>query len=366
MKKILTTGGALLLTTTLAHAGGLDRSGQPIGAIFENGDYVEFSYGYVMPEIDGTFMGTESGNVAEDYTQVGAAFKSDFGNGLSAAFIIDQPYGAAVSYEEGTGYPVAGANAKVNSYGLTGLVRYEFTPNFSAHGGLRAVRVDGNYNPAATYDAVYDEDLGTGYVAGVAYEREEIALRVALTYSSEIEFELDGEADAVVPIPVAPGFAAITTDTTLETTMPESINLDFQSGVAADTLVFGSVRWTAWDGVELVDTWVRDVAGGDPLVSYDNDVYTYTLGIGRRLTEQLSASFSVGYEAATDEPASNLAPTDGYISYAVGASYDIGNGAEVSGGIRYVNVGDATTEGFGGEFEDNSVVAVGMKLAYNF
>ena len=37
MKNTLTVGAALLLTTFLAFAGGIDRSGQGIGAIFEEG-----------------------------------------------------------------------------------------------------------------------------------------------------------------------------------------------------------------------------------------------------------------------------------------------------------------------------------------
>ena len=45
MKKIFTIGAILLLTTTAATAGGLDRSGQGIGIIFEEGNAVELSFG---------------------------------------------------------------------------------------------------------------------------------------------------------------------------------------------------------------------------------------------------------------------------------------------------------------------------------
>ena len=71
---------------------------------------------------------------------------------------------------------------------------------------------------------------------------------------------------------------------------------------------------------------------------------TYNVGIGRRLSDQLSASFSIGYEAATGEPGGNLGPTDGYISYQIGAAYTMDNGVEISGGVRYVDVGDTITE----------------------
>jgi hypothetical protein len=40
-------------------------------------------------------------------------------------------------------------------------------------------------------------------------------------------------------------------------------------------------------------------------------------------------------------------------------------GVELSGGVRFVRVGDATTRA-GFEFADNSVVGVGFKVGYNF
>ena len=127
-------------------------------------------------------------------------------------------------------------------------------------------------------------------------------------------------------------------------------------------MLFGSVRWVGWNGFVLTDS----LAGN--LLAYTADVYTYNIGIGRRLSDQFSASVSIGHEASTGEVVSNLGPTDGYTSVQIGGAYDMGNGVEVSGGVRYVNIGDATTAigSFSPKFTDNSAVAVGLKLAYSF
>ena len=45
---------ALLASTALVHAGGIDRSGQSINALFENGRYAEFSFGHISPDTSGT------------------------------------------------------------------------------------------------------------------------------------------------------------------------------------------------------------------------------------------------------------------------------------------------------------------------
>jgi long-chain fatty acid transport protein len=347
MKKVTTACAILLMTTSIATAGGLDRSGQGIGVIFEDGDYAELSFGSVNPSLSGTVAGVlQSGNIAPGYSQVGMGFKMQINEQVSLAMIYDQPFGASVDYTDAT-YPAGGSFAEVETDGVTLLGRYEINPNFSVHGGLRYLQANGVYNPASfggtLYNSTYSSEDGFGYVIGGAYEREDIALRLAVTYSSDIELEqLDG------------------TTGNLSTTLPESVNVDFQTGIAADTLLFGSVRYVAWDGFSLDDSIVGSI------LSYDDNVYTYNIGVGRRITDQLAASFSVGYERSSGELTGQLGPTDGFISYQVGGAYTMDNGIEVSGGVRYVNIGDATTELVAGDFSDNNAVAVGLKVAYNF
>lgn len=348
MKKLTTLGTALMLTTTAANAGGLDRSGQSIGAIFEDGRYVELSYGHVMPSVTGVFMGfADSGNIAPAYGSFGGAYKMDVDDKVSLAFIVDQPFGADVSYEQ-AGYPLVGTNAQVTSKSLTVLGRYKFNDNFSVHFGPRALQAAGNVTitaPAA-YMSTYQPGSGYGYVTGAAYERKDIALRVALTYASGIDLELDGDG--------AGGFGDLTVK------MPSSWNLDFQSGVAADTLVFGSIRHVAWS-----EAVIHDAAAGD-LVSYDQDTTTYSLGVGRKFSDTFSGALSIGYEKAQGGLASNLAPTDGNMSIGLGGTYTLANGVELTGGVRYVMPGDATTETIGADFSNNSAIAVGLKVAYTF
>jgi len=360
MKTYMTAGAALLLSTTIATAGGLDRSGQGVGVIFEDGDYAELSFGSVMPSVSGTMNpqlgGAQSGNIAPRYTQVGLAYKSQLNDQLSVGVIFDQPFGADVNYDT-AGYELNGALASVESSSLTALVRYEINSSFSVHGGLRYLSANGVYQvppvsdldgPAGpaeatpAYASTYSTGNGTGFVAGAAFERDDIAMRLALTYSSGIELStLDGTVGD------------------LNTTLPESINLDFQTGIAADTLLFGSVRYVAWDGFALTDTLAGDI------LTYDADVTTYNIGVGRRLSDNLAASFSIGYEESTGDVTGNLGPTDGFMSYQIGAAYTMESGVEISGGVRYVNIGDATTT-IGSSFSDNSAIGIGLKVAYTY
>ena len=97
---------ALLGSASTLHAGGIDRSGQSITALFESGRYAEFSLGSVSPNTSGVGVqatpGVKSGNMTDNFFTFGAAYKADINDQLSYAIIYDQPFGADVAYDTGT------------------------------------------------------------------------------------------------------------------------------------------------------------------------------------------------------------------------------------------------------------------------
>ncbi len=389
MNRILAGASLLALSTVSAQAGGIDRSGQSMAVIFEQGTYAELSFGSVSPDVSGvqvvsfppalggTVAGSRSGDMTKSYIQASAAMKHDYGDKLSVALILDQPYGADVEYGMGTGYFASGAFAQLRSEAVTTVARYKFNDNFSVHGGLRYQRLTAEalipyitlpVGPLAgtAYSVNGDRDDGWGYLVGVAYERPEIAMRVALTYNSTIRHSLDTTESSAIGL-------SNTSTTNVDT--PQSLNLEFQTGIAKDTLVFGSVRWVDWSEFEIrpsdYDTLTGILAGGPgvALVSYEDDTITYNLGVGRRFTENWAGSVSVGYEPANNNFASNLGPTDGNWSVGLGASYTYDN-YEISGGVRYVRIGDAETRvgpfAPATSFKDNEAIGVGFKVAVTF
>jgi long-chain fatty acid transport protein len=191
---------ALLLCGTSISALGLDRSNQDITAIFETGNYAELSFGYVMPNLTGTdVLGNSIDNVGSAFSQLSGAVKMDLNDQMSFGLIIDTPYGVDVTYG---GSPAStmlgGTEAILNSTAFTAIGRYKFNENFSAHAGLRYQTLDADitlsglaYGALNGYNVLMTNGSGTGYVAGVAYERPDIALRVALTYNSAITNSFD-------------------------------------------------------------------------------------------------------------------------------------------------------------------------------
>ena len=145
--------------------------------------------------------------------------------------------------------------------------------------------------------------------------------------------------------------------------MPQSVTLDFQTGVAANTLVFGSVRWSEWSVWEVRPAGYEGFAN-DRVTGLDNDVTTYRIGVGRRINDSLSVFGRVTYEDANGDVASRLSPTDGSTAIGIGGSYTM-DAMKITAGVEYVQLGDATdaSDTF---FADNSAIGFGVSAGFTF
>ena len=352
-----------MLTTTAATAGGIDRSGNSYGILFEDGNYAELSFGSVSPKVSGDYapplnaFGASTGDMAEDYSTFGLALKYAVNDQVDIAVMMNQPYGANAAYTAGA---YTGLEAEWKSRQTSVILKYGVNENISVYGGFRAVQSEATIQiPLPTmqvYTAQAASDTQVGYVVGAAYERPEIALRVGLTYESGVTHEFD-TAEQVDGGAITPG-----TVTNIE--VPQAITLDFQSGVAADTLVFGSIRWAEWSVWEVRPAGYETITGGQRVTGLDSDTTTYRIGVGRRINDDLSVFGRITYEDSTGDVASRLAPTDGNTSIGIGGSYTMDD-VKFTGGIEYAMLGDAT-DGSGTSFSDNTAIGVGLTVGFSF
>ncbi len=404
MKRALIQACALCVGATAVHAGGLDRSGQGVNILFEEGTVGQFRLAYTSPDVSGSMVDqvptsptfgqtVDSGNVTNDFWSPQLAFKTSLSDNLDFAVVYDQPFGADVAYASDyplsqnvlSGFPGGTTDilrAKADTDAITALLRYKFDNGFSAIGGVRAQRLKSSVSvplagagltpPQGGYRVETDAEIDFGYVIGVAWERPDIAARVALTYNSKITHDLDQtEANDFISGFIPPGIPTIgrtSADSTSEVVTPQSVNLDFQTGVAPRTLLFGSIRWVDWPQTVYAPP-VYTALTGNNLVDYDEDTFTYSLGLGYQFTDEFSGAVTLGYEASQDISVTNLGPTDGFWSVGLGGTYTLEK-AQISGGVRYTDIGDATADGTGpgnrAEFTGNSAWSVGLQVTYRF
>ncbi|MCZ4351367.1 outer membrane protein transport protein [Roseovarius aestuarii] len=362
---------ATLTTATLSmtplHAGGLDRTGTPIDLIFETGNYAELSFGMSSADVTGRdTLGNSISNVAGDFSVVGGGLKMQFTEKFSFSLIFDQPYGADVKYGGNPATTMLGGTmATADSKALTTIFKYNITDRYSVYAGPRVVEAQGEitlsglaYGPLNGYNVKFNSDRGLGYVVGTAYEIPDIALRASLTYHSAVELDLGTVQTAPGGVPTA------TPPTTAK--IPQSLKLAVQSGVAPNTLVFGSLRWSEWSKFQL------DTFGPTPNLADVDDSVTFEIGVGRRFSDKFSARVSYIYEmGGSDDLVSPLTPVNGQHAMSVGGKYQINDQLSLSGGVRYTWLGNAqpetgTPDVARASFSGNHALSAGLKIGVNF
>ncbi|MEZ5534783.1 MAG: outer membrane protein transport protein [Thiolinea sp.] len=368
-------------------AGGLERGAPSPGILFKPGDVAEFKVSYSVPSLDGSvtvgaFGEQQSGNMLESTLRVGAGVKRQAGEHVSYALVFEQPHWARVNYDEaGERYPYRDSFAEFSEQRLTLWGKYQPSERFSFYGGpivsstkmSAGVKVtvpnpaDGSPLTVLDYSGAAPYKTALGYAAGLAWENQAKAQRLSLTYFSELEFDVKA-TETARGVNVATGEAYVIPESDIDSSfkLPQSVTLSAQTGLNKKTLLFGSVRWADWSEYRIAPSVYEAVTGG-ALSALKNDTTTFSLGVGRKLNEQLSL-FAVGsYEKAQGGLKGNLSPGDGSKSLALGGSYRMGQ-HELRVGLQHTLIGDAKTNATVGEssFTDNSGTGVGLTLTTKF
>ena len=271
------------------------------------------------------------------------------------------------------GYCSVVPSADVEAKSTALIARYKINDNMSVLGGLNRYSVsDATVTTLSGYYEVSGDEMAP--VAGAAYENKEIALRVELLLQVETDMTLTAASSVATAVPT-------TAVTGAKMVIPQTMTLNFQSGVAEDTLVFGSIHKADWDTAQIAipeNTAGINPAGGTLTVDAVGSSFAsrtaYSLGVGRRITDDISVLGSYSSEdgggATSNDP---FTLTDGSQTLGVGVRYTKDN-MTVTGGYSYTKVGDVAMthlssgvpSGLTATYADNKVTGLGLKIGFSF
>ena len=349
--KIATAVSAVLISSSALGVTGLDRLVFSPSFMFEKGNFVELTLARAEPSVTTSFA--PKANIAERVDTLRFSYKHQLNDKLGLGLMVNtQPIGVDVNYQ-----PIGSTlKGSVSSKSYTALGHYKATDRISAFGGVKYQTVRGSadlrsLNPTVPGATTFEQDSDTGIVLGAAYSIPKIALRASLTYESDLEFDLGTTVPALGGLNLG--------DTGAGT--PKTWTLELQSGIAKDTLLFGSIRRTNWADSQVL------FLGATQLSTFD-DTTDYKLGIGRKFSDSISGSVTLNYEPSTGKPSSPFSPQDGEKGIALGLKFTAKDGFSTSVGVQYRKLGDTVTTATSGSipFKDNDVVTVGLKFAKSF
>lgn len=370
-KKTIMAGlvGAVAFTGA-ATAGGFTRGTADTDILFESGRVVARGGAtYVAPQRGydtitsvtiggGPFAGTD-GKHSDSYWIPSVAFKLQITDSVSCAGTYTQSFGASATY--GTQATTAGL------IGGTGTMSEGFTSdefgatcgvNFSMGrgklwllGGVYAQ--DFEYSQTVLFASAaqipvpvqgtmatlaFDDQYRYGYRIGAAYEIPEIALRAQLMYRSQVTHTPNtSQGSFTTAIGTLPVFG--------NGTLPQSLELKLQSGIAPGWLAFGSIKWTDWSVLQTLNytiTGATPVSGPRVLEYYWKDGWTVSAGVGHAFNDKVSGSLSLTWDQGVST--TEDAMTDTW-TLATGVSYKHQNAElRLGGAISYLTAGSVAAE----------------------
>lgn len=355
-------------SASTAHAGGLEANGYNWDLLFDPATYAAKAT-VTHVSIDQDIMDATGAVIATspDRVHYNLAVKADLSPAAACLISAQNPFGSDTdrdaAYAAPLGLPV---RERVSSFdaGLTCSYGFEAGPGIvRVIGGISAQTL--NYDadiiffPTATPTSIALNGTGMGWRAGLAYEIEEIALRISAIYNASVSYDLDGSALAGTPF-AGPAGAQVST--------PQSFEVKAQTGIAPGWLALASVKWVDWSVLQRLSI---DSLSPLPLGSdlYYRDGWTVTGGIGHAVTPDLTLLGSLTWDRGTSTPdASGVlvsgSQTDRW-GAALGAAYDIAEAIELSGGISYSVIGKGSNLA-GETWDRGSVLAISASLKASF
>ena len=378
----LTTLGALALSTTAAHSGGWETGRLDTSFLYEDGNYVELSYGNLNYSVNGTTQAGVTHPMAKDQTRTSISGKfqlGDFDIGLtsfgSGAIQMDGQNAAAVLSAAGAAglSVVPSADVKLDTQAIMG--RYSFNDNWSATVGLRQAKLKASTVTTLAAEYAIDATSKTGMVYGIAYEIPKYALKVEVLQSEAITMGLTGTAtNANFPSPF--DLAA-----TAQLNIPEATTLKIETGIAENTLLMVSAHRVKWGTSQIVVdvAGVPNVPGVIASDSLDtgstfSESTSYSVGLGRKLSEDTAVSLTYSWENGAGAAATSpFTMSNGKKTLSAGVKHKI-DAFTISAGVSYTKAGDVNVthmsggspSGLTASYAGNSVTAFGLKVGYNF
>jgi len=392
--KLFTATSVSIMACSVAYAGGWSTGNLGQSFMSEKDGFGEISVGQVDYKITAStatnYAGGQATNidVIKDANRVGLSLKNDYGEKFSVGLTTFQ-YGS-IQMQGGAGTArkswIPDADATLNTMALLGS--YNLSEGLNVLVGVRRDTLEKTTVSTIKGDYTIDSAVKTRGVMGVSYQKPEIALKVSATYSPKAEISTGssfaetsqpggagGESygdliiSQVTGAGLAPGLLGPVPSYTTTVGLPETLNIEFQTGIAEDTLLFGSIVDTKWKKAQIDSNG----SAASRITTAFTDTVSYSLGIGRRINENWSITGSYKQEDGGGAYASSLfTVSNGTKGVTLAARYTNEN-MTVTAGVNMVEVGGITITSDGtsagntyAKYGTNSAVGVGLRVSFDF
>ncbi|MRX31825.1 outer membrane protein transport protein [Aminobacter sp. MDW-2] len=341
LKALLGATALTIVAAGAAQAGGFSRGTADTDILFEEGNAARAGVTVVAPNrTRDSYSGGIPASGFENPTYVipSVAAKYKVNDAFACALTYTTPFGGHSDY---TGLRINGALVGFDPTSLTGSSEQEFLTHefggtcsygvdvgkgrFSLLGGLFYQSLDfEQWVGGPTRPLKFSlQDGQVGYRVGAAYEIKEIALRAQVMYRSATDIDATGDLSFT-------SNGAVLGPATGWGKFPQSFEAKVQSGIAPGWLAYGSVKWTDWSVMDVINYKTPLSPANQTLNFFWQDGWTVTGGVAHAFTESFAGTASVTWDRGVGT--GHDISTDTW-TFGIGGSYKPNSNVEIRGGL---------------------------------
>ena len=375
MKIVTMSALGLMLSGSLALAGGFELQTIDTSAMYENGGFASFSTAKLNSKLYGVGANGQKVKTLKDQSFSSISLKADVG---SVSLGIATYRSGAIQMSGGSDGTFAGSyapsvNANLDTTAF--MARYALGENYGLLGGVKQNSL-GSFNLTSIYGS-YDINSAnnSSSVLGAYYSIPEIALRAEVLLQPASKITTTGTyTSALLTIPGVLNLpAGIPGSVSATVKLPEMLTINFQTGIAKDTLLTASIHQAKWGSSQVTANVTSGNAGVDAaaaVTSAFSDTTKYSVGLGRKFSERLSGSIAYSQEDGSGSTSTSaFSMSNGSKAISAGIKYSLEN-MDISFGISHTMFNDMTvkvnalTPNL--SYKNNSATTMGFKISTRF
>ena len=302
--------------------------------------------------------------------------------GLTVGAMVGAPFGLATDYDAGWAGRYHALESDVRIIDLTLSASLDISPFASIGGGIVFERAEVTLSNAIDFGSavcrpsaatgglpppfclplggnvygpqqndgtveVVGDDTGLGFIAGL-YLRPTDRLAIGLSHRTEVDHELEGDADFDVPANVAP-FLAVgapgqyqDTGVTADLTTPSISTLSVVYQATDRLALMGDASRTGWSSLREI---AIDFGNTQPTLAEEyawRDTMFYSIGGEFAFNDRLTLRAGLAYDETpvADEHRTPRLPDEDRTWFSFGATYAMSDALEINAAFTHIDAGD--------------------------
>ncbi|WP_458524898.1 OmpP1/FadL family transporter [Onishia taeanensis] len=329
-----------------------------------DGNQVSVGVAYIDADFELKNAEASSANGAFDYDDGGSrqggqsavvpsfAVKTQASERIDLGLAIFSPYGLATEYDEDWVGRYHAIETELTTIDIQPTVNFRVTDRWSVAAGLIAEHGDATLSNAIDIGTGQDDVIGTvegddwgyGYTLGTLFQVTD-RTRLGLSYRSEIDLTLDGDASFRGTTSLSEGAVASGADSRIvdrggkaELTTPANANVGIFHQLTPRLALMANASWTDWSSFEELKVEFDD-GSNSPTTENWNDSWAYSVGANYALTDKWLLRAGAGYDETPVPSAEFRTPRvpDADRTWAtLGATYQATENLGVTAGYMHV------------------------------